>query len=600
MLDSLHPFNVEYITDPSQEELRALALTHTPGIMETSVGNLNKVSRNKARMAKFTYIIDSAENADAYSHQVMERSDAQSLIDAQAAYIADQGKLIEVRGYLGLGPRAVGVQWLYTVEGANIAGMQRVLAFPVSDVLTNGHGFEPKFRVIYTPNHFPQGVPGNQAILVDLENYVTYIMGPDYFGESKKAALRMLNEWTYQNGGLTLHAGAKEVQVDGHTLTMTIMGLSGTGKTTTTFSKQGEVTKPIQDDMVTLWSEGELSITENGCFAKTFGLTEESEPVIYRGTVSDDAWVENVFLEANGNLDFFKTAISADEAKRLRDVLLLTGAPQENLDRFIDGEVQLSDVTDDAGVLLDGWEFVKWTENGRSIIPMSSVDDAADLHNIPSVQQMGILNRDEGADAATPGIVRFSSPEQAAGYFMLGETTKTSAAGKEVGKTRSPFTQPFFPRAHGLQARRFSELAATMPQVALWMMNTGYVSGTAQSVANGQGLKVKIRHSSAMLEAMLTEQVVWTVDPDFGYEIVDVDHPANAELLKKVPVEILNPIRLYQAQGRTDEYAEWVAKMKAGRRSFLEKFGVDQAIIEATCGSLPARTNGTNTVRASV
>ncbi len=599
MLDSLHPFDVEYITDPNQEELRALALKHTPGIMETSVGNLNKVSRNKARMAKFTYIIDSAENAADYSHQVMARSEAQRLIDAQAAYIAEQGKLIEVRGYLGLGPRAVGVQWLYTIEGANIAGMQRVLAFPVQDVLSEGDAFDPQFRVIYTPNHFPAGVPGNQAILVDLENYVTYIMGPDYFGESKKAALRMLNEWTYQNGGLTLHAGAKEVQLGDQTLTMTIMGLSGTGKTTTTFSKQGDVTKPIQDDMVTLWAQGELSITENGCFAKTFGLTEESEPVIYRGTVSDDAWVENVFLQADGAMDFFKTALSPAEAKRLREVLLMTGAPKDNVDKFITGEVTVADVTDASGVLLDGWDFMKWTENGRSIIPMSSVEDAADLHNIPPVLQMGILNRDEGSDAATPGIVRFTSPEQAAGYFMLGETTKTSAAGKEVGKTRSPFTQPFFPRAHGLQAKRFSELAATMPTVALWMMNTGYVSGTAASVAEGKGLKVKIRHSSAMLEAMLTEQVVWKVDPDFGYEIVDVDHPANAELLKKVPVEILNPIRMYQDQGRTDEYTEWVAKMKAGRRAFLEKFGVDQAIIDATCGSLNTSAPTPNTLQVS-
>ena len=138
-----------------------------------------------------------------------------------------------------------------------------------------------------------------------------------------------------------------------------------------------------------------------------------------------------------------------------------------------------------------------------------------------------------------------------------------------------------------------------MPTVALWMMNTGYVSGTAASVAEGKGLKVKIRHSSAMLEAMLTEQVVWKVDPDFGYEIVDVDHPANGELLKKVPVEILNPIRMYQAQGRTDEYTEWVAKMKAGRRAFLEKFGVDQAIIDATCGSLNTTAPTPNALQAS-
>ena len=39
-------------------------------------------------------------------------------------------------------------------------------------------------------------------------------------------------------------------------------GPRGTGKTTTTFSKQGEVTQPIQDDMVAIWPGGELSITD--------------------------------------------------------------------------------------------------------------------------------------------------------------------------------------------------------------------------------------------------------------------------------------------------------------------------------------------------
>ena len=136
---------------------------------------------------------------------------------------------------------------------------------------------------------------------------------------------------------------------------------------------------------------------------------------------------------------------------------------------------------------------------------MSSIPDAADLHNIPQVKSMGILNRDEGYDAAMPGIVRFTSPEQAAGYFMLGETSKTSAAGKERGKTRSPFTQPFFPAKHGLQAKRFAELAATMPGVTMWLMNTGYIGGEANDAKENKALNIKIRHSSAMLEAVLSE-----------------------------------------------------------------------------------------------
>jgi phosphoenolpyruvate carboxykinase (ATP) len=266
---------------------------------------------------------------------------------------------------------------------------------------------------------------------------------------------------------------------------------------------------------------------------------------------------------------------------RLRDTLILTNADPNKVDAYITGKISAEEVTDAQGVLADGWEWIKWTQNGRSIIPMSSVDDAADLESIAAVKSMGILNRDEGADAATPGILRFTSAAQAAGYFMLGETTKTSASGKELGKTRSPFTQPFFPLAHGLQAKRFSKLAATMPNVGLWMMNTGYVGGSGPEVEAGTAYKVKIRHSSAMLEALLADTIKWTVDPDFGYEVVDISHPANADLLEKVPAEILSPERFYKATGRESEYYAWVDKMKAERRAFLKSYDVDDAIVEA-------------------
>ncbi len=586
MFADLYPYKAEVLSNPDQDTLRDLAEEHTPLVFKTAAGNLNKVSHNKARMAKFTYVIENQERPEGISQKMISQAQADELIARQRAYIESQGRLIEVQGYLGVGPRAVPVQWLYTVEGANIAGMQQILAFPRSDV-ENGAAsqpFRPQFRVVYTPGLKLDDMPGKQAIVVDLASYTTYIMGPDYFGESKKAALRMLNEFAFSQGALVLHAGAKSVKIGDHHVAMTIMGLSGTGKTTTTFSKQGDVTQPIQDDMITLWPGGEVSITENGCFAKTFGLTEQTEPVIYRGTVSSDAWVENAYLESDGDFDFFKDALSAGEVARWRDTLIATGAPVNNVDKYISGEVGIGDVSDGQGVLADGWEFVRWTQNGRSIIPMSCVEDAADLHDLPSVKLMGILNRDEGADAATPGIVRFTSPAQAAGFFMLGETTKTSAAGKEVGKTRSPFTQPFFPLSFGLQANRFSELAATMPDVTLWMMNTGYVGGNAKSVKDDQGYKVKIRHSSAMLEALVTDAIVWKTDPDFGYEIVDTDHTDNAALVEAVGVEILNPVKFYERTGQQEAYQAWVGAMKTERRAFLEGYAVDPSIITATVG----------------
>jgi len=582
----LHPYKVKYLTNLPQDELRKLALKHTPAMMETAYGNLNKITFNKARKAAWTYIIAPAADADQYSGQLIEADKAEKLLASVKEYIEKKGTLIEIQGYEGLGPRAVGVQWLYTPEIANVAGMQQVMAFPREMVETKEQlaaPFKATLRLVMAPGLKAEGMPGGQAMLVDLENWTSYVIGADYFGESKKGALRMLNEYVYQRDGLTLHAGAKAVTIDGKTITMAILGLSGTGKTTTTFSKQGELTQPIQDDMISLWPGGEVSITENGCFAKTYGLTEETEPVIYRGTVSPSAWTENVFVSKDGKFEFSKGRINPEETSHYKEILDLTRAPMDNVEKFIKGDVKIEEIVDENDIPEDGWDFAVWTQNGRSIIPMSSIEDAADLHNVPPVKSMGILNRDEGDDAAFPGIIRFVSPEQAGGYFMLGETTKTSAAGKDRGRTRSPFTQPFFPRNFGLQPKRFAKLVATMPGTVTWAMNTGWVGGDALDVKTGKALKIKIRHSSAMLEAMLSGKVVWKRDPDFGYEIVDVDHPDNAELLKKVPAEILNPVVFFEKTGRMDTYRTWVTKMKKERRKFLEKFAVDEGIIKTVC-----------------
>ncbi len=582
------PFDVTYIENPSQETLRTLAREHTPAVLTTRVGSLDKISRNKARMAKYTYVVAPPEQADRWSHQVIEPSRASELIERQRRYIEEKGRLLAIDGYLGIGPRAVPCTWLYTLEGANIAGMQQVLAFSrrrVEGDAADERPFRPRLRVIYTPDLFLEDMPGRQAIVVDLENWTTHVMGPDYFGESKKGALRMLNHLVYQEGGLVLHAGAKAVTLPGgRRVTMTVMGLSGTGKTTTTFSKQGELTEPVQDDMVCLWPGGELSVTENGCFAKTEGLSPETEPVLYAGTTSPEAWVENVYLTEDGDFDFCKGRLTPEEVARYREIFLTTGAPEENLDAYIEGRVRFEDVVDAQGIPKDGWDFVVWTQNGRSIVPMRSIPGAADLNDLPPVHSMGILNRDEGDDAAMPGLLRFVSPEQAAGYFMLGETSKTSAAGKERGKTRSPFTQPFFPGDHRWQAERFRELAATMGHVTFWLMNTGYVGGDARAVERGEALKVKIRHSSALLEALLAGGVRWKPDPDFGYEIVDVEHPDNAALLERVPAEILEPRRFFERTGRMGLYRDWVARMKRERRAFLERFGVGDDIVAAVCG----------------
>jgi phosphoenolpyruvate carboxykinase (ATP) len=581
-------YKAEHIVSPSQKELRQLTLKYVPAVLTSAYDNLDKITRLKARKAEQTYIIAPESDAGKYSSKTIDRAKAEQLIARQKEFIERAGKLISIESYLGLGKNAYAVRWLYTPESTNIAGMQQVLCFPRERVESKAQlakPFKPLFQLVFTAGFIPEDMPGRVAILVDIDNYITYVMGSDYFGESKKGALRMLNQYVYLQGGLVMHAGAKVVHVGGKPpITMTILGLSGTGKTTTTFSKQGELTQPAQDDMVCLWPQGRVTVTESGCFAKTFGLSAESEPTIYYGTIHSGTWVENNFINPDGTYDFSKKEMSPGEVNTWREILIATGANSENVDKYIRGETGFADVVNEMGIPADGWDFVVWTENGRSIIPMSAIKDSAPLDKLPPVGSMGILNRDEGPDAATPGIVRFVNPEQSAGYFMLGETSKTSAAGKERGKTRSPFTQPFFPQAMGLQAGRFSELAATMSHVDMWMMNTGYVGGDERAEKEGKALKVKIRHSSAMLEAMLAGKVVWKQDPDFGYEIVDPDAKENAPLVAQVPAEILEPRRFFEREGRMEEYKAWVGRMKEERKSFLQKYNLDSEIIKAVCG----------------
>ncbi|MEX0705499.1 MAG: hypothetical protein WD041_02670, partial [Nitriliruptoraceae bacterium] len=61
------------------------------------------------------------------------------------------------------------------------------------------------------------------------------------------------------------------------------------------------------------------------------------------------------------------------------------------------------------------------------------------------------------------------------------------------------------------------------------------------------------------------ESVEWVTDPDFGYLV-----PASLPGIDDE--ELLQPRRLYERQGRADEYAQKVAQLREERRAFLARF----------------------------
>ena len=438
----------QVIENPSPAEVKELA-GKMPTARPTKYGNLNVQTQVLARSKRSTFLVTDEPDGQ---NQALSTDDAAGWAERQDEYIASR-QMVVIDGYIGNDPEFRTPTRLYVeAANANIAGMQQQLYFgPPED------DFEAELTVIYTPNLKAEGFPDDRLILVDLEQGVTRVFNSDYFGESKKGGLRMWNKLVYDRGGLPLHAGCKIIPTkDGDKVCLTV-GLSGTGKTTTTFTKQNG-SLPVQDDFVAWMPDGRVYVTENGCFAKTYGLNPEDEPTIYGAVTQPDSYLENVSQKGD-DVDFY------DES---------------------------------------------YTQNGRATFPFGVIESAAD-REIDDAHFLLILNRNENV---IPAVAKLEGP-QAAAYFMLGETKGTAAGGAdEAGKSlRVPGTNPFFPMLHDLQGNRFLELLEDHP-LEVYLMNTGRVGGPED---DERSKKVRIRHSSAIVKGIAEGTIEWERDPDFGY-----------------------------------------------------------------------------------
>jgi phosphoenolpyruvate carboxykinase (ATP) len=450
------------ISNPTETKLQELA-ARMPTARWTKYGNVNVQTEVLARSTPSTFIV--TDDPDPGIERTVSREQAEEWADKQDAYIAEQ-EMVLVDGWLGAQPEfRVPVRLFIEAANANIAGMQQQLWFAVDDP----EDFEPELTVVYTPNMKAPGWPDDRLILVDLENGVNRVFNSDYFGESKKGILRMWNKLVYDRGGIPLHAGCKIIPTDRGERVAMIVGLSGTGKTTTTFTRQNG-SLPVQDDFVAWMPDGAVYATENGCFAKTFALNPEDEPTIYGAVTQPRSYLENV-SQTGDEVDFY------DES---------------------------------------------YTKNGRATFQFDVIESAA-TRPIGEAHFLLVLNRNEGI---IPAVAKLEGP-QAAAFFMLGETTGTAAGGAaEEGKfLRVPGTNPFFPLPHDLQGNRFLELLAEHP-LEVFLMNTGSVGGP---VADERARKVRIKHSSAIVKGIAEGTIEWEADPDFGYKIARHVHGIESE-----------------------------------------------------------------------
>jgi phosphoenolpyruvate carboxykinase (ATP) len=493
------PQAARVIDNPTADELKELAL-EMPNARPTAYGNVNVQTEVVSRSKRSTFLVTDEPDGQ---NQSISREEAVRWAEAQDAYIAGQ-EIVQVDGFIGHDPEfRTPARLLIEAANANIAGMQQQLYFDRDESVDN----EPELTVVYTPNLKAEGYADDRLIMVDLEQGVTRVFNSDYFGESKKGGLRMWNKLVYDRGGLPLHAGCKIIPTRAGRRVGLIVGLSGTGKTTTTFTRQNG-SLPVQDDFVAWMPDGRVYATENGCFAKTFGLNPDDEPTIYGAVTQPDSYLENVSQHGD-DADFYDTS---------------------------------------------------YTQNGRATFPFRVIESAAS-EDIEEAHFLLILNKNENV---IPAVAKLEGP-RAAAFFMLGETQGTSAGGAdEAGKfLRVPGTNPFFPMPHDLQGNRFLELLEEHP-LEVYLMNTGRVGGGDD---DERSRKVKIKHSSAIVKGIAEGTIEWAEDPDFGYKVASSVPGIDAE-----DIDILQPQRLYEATGRKEECDAGIERLKDARAEFLSKF----------------------------
>jgi phosphoenolpyruvate carboxykinase (ATP) len=503
------PQAAKIIENPSPQEVKELA-AKMPNARPTRHGNLNVQTDCVSRSKRSTFIVTDEPDGQ---NQSITRDEGLRWAEAQDAYIAEQ-EMIQIDGFIGVDPEfRTPARLFIEAAKANIAGMQQQLYF---DPDSSGD-HDPELTVVYTPNLKAEGYPDDRLIMVDLDQGVTRVFNSDYFGESKKGGLRMWNKLVYDQGGLPLHAGCKIIPTRRGRRVGLIVGLSGTGKTTTTFTRQNG-SLPVQDDFVAWMPDGRVYATENGCFAKTFGLNPDDEPTIHAAVTQPDSYLENVSQHGD-EVDFYDTT---------------------------------------------------YTQNGRATFPFGVIESAA-TEDIEEAHFLLVLNKNENV---IPAVARLEGP-QAAAFFMLGETQGTSAGGAdEAGKfLRVPGTNPFFPMPHDLQGNRFLELLEDHP-LEIYLMNTGRVGG---GESDSRSKKVKIKHSSAIVKGIAEGTIEWERDPDFGYEVA-----SHVPGIDEDDHDILHPRRLYEATGRTDEYDAGILRLKDARAEFLGKFpSLSEEIVES-------------------
>ncbi len=383
----------------------------------------------------------------------------------------------------------------------------------------------PEMNLVY----IPEWQEKDRQALVFPEIGVTYVLGPDYFGEAKKGFLRMAMWHAKAKGMLGLHAGSKLITArnDAGKLKrygMLLLGLTATGKTTHAghthdLDREGEAAKLVQDDVVFWRQDGSALGSEAGLFIKTDSLEDGSQPVLYEAAKSPRTIFENVMVDYLGRV-------------------------------YMSNEVL--------------------TGNGRAVVQRSDLGDlASESINLPPVEELDglIIAFITRRNTILPPVAKLT-PAQGAAAFMLGESIHTSGSNplKAGESVRVVGTNPFICGDEALEGNRFYEYVCNHPdKIHCYQLNTGGVGEImieehGQKVAKQKVNRIEISEMAAIIRGIVREQIEWQDEPVWGTQVpIAVDG---------VDLDRFDPAKYYD-EAMVDEYIE---ELRGERREHFAKF----------------------------
>jgi len=492
------------IYNPSAKELRELAKKDE---QTTIFGSANYISKVRNRSAKNTYVVYEKGFKKGINQQYIDKEKALKISKEVNEYLKDK-ELICLDRKMGQNDFVLHCRLYITKEYARIAYMWNNMLFPPEE------GREPDLVSIYVPE-WPERI-----IFVHPDERVTYILGTDYFGEAKKSFLRMAMYEAKKRGYLGFHAGSKVLKVKDYNgnvkeVGFILFGLSGTGKTTLTIHDHGlkgdEGVIIRQDDVVVMTETGYCYGTENGFYIKTEGL-DESQKVLYDAATKPHAILENVKVYDDGRVDFANTEL---------------------------------------------------TSNGRGVILRSDVLNTDQCIDIDRADKIIFITR---RNNIVPVVAKLN-PEQAAAFFMLGESIETSAGDptKAGQSKREVGTNPFIMGPEYEEGNRFYEFVKNNPDIECYLLNTGSIGAKEDF----KGEKITIGVSTEIMKQIALGNIEWTEDEDWGYLV--------PRYIENVDLEKYNPRRFYTKE----EYRNLIEVLREERINWLKKFtGLKEEILE--------------------